>query len=85
MGIEQVSSGNGQKGKRSDSRSLKLILFRDGFQVKSFMESDTRDGLDRLCEIGEAWKKEDSTINTIRISSICSKTALDLNPESIQA
>ena len=62
-----------------NNRVLKIFLYRDGYQIKEYIDLNTPEGLDRLCNTGESWKSEDIEINTIKIISI--RSSNDLNTD----
>lgn len=51
-----------------NNKTIKLILYYDLKMVKTIEEPNTVDGLKKIIEFAEEWKRKDKDLNTINIS-----------------
>jgi len=49
-----------------DISTIKLILYRDGIEVKAIVEKNTKEGSKRIFEKIDEWKAEDVKRNTVK-------------------
>ncbi len=48
-------------------RQLKLVLIKDNSEVKSIVDQNSNEGMDRLLKQAEAWKQIDPQTHTVKL------------------